>query len=280
MPYFDIILDALDARNTPMTEAFGRNVHWGYWTDPRATVDSPGEFRAAADAMSRELFAEARVKDGERVLDAGCGLGGTVALLDESFRELDVTGLNIEPRQLRRAELEVRPRPGSGNRLRFVLGDACHMPFPDGSFDVVLAVECTLHFSSRARFLAEAFRVLAPGGRLVLCDFVAFGPTRPLLDALLRRRRADVSRIYGDVRRPRTVRWFRTVATRAGFRDFRARDVTRNTLPTYRALRRLAPEFGASGERFRAVNGFLGGIARFGLYRYYILSCAKALGAR
>ena len=105
-----------------------------------------------------------------RVLDAGCGFGGTLACLQDRVERLDLTGLNIDPRQLQRAQKLVQPRPGSS--LRFVAGDACALPFADASFDRVLAVECIFHFPSRAAFLAEVRRVLRPGGVLVLSDFV------------------------------------------------------------------------------------------------------------
>ena len=45
--------------------------------------------------------------------------------------------------------------PHGKNRIEFVEGDACDMPFPDASFDLVLAVECAFHFPSRAKFFSE-----------------------------------------------------------------------------------------------------------------------------
>ena len=55
--------------------------------------------------------------------------------------------------------------------LRFVATAACPLPFPDGSFDLVLAVEAVHLLADKGRFLAEAARVLRPGGRLLIADF-------------------------------------------------------------------------------------------------------------
>jgi cyclopropane fatty-acyl-phospholipid synthase-like methyltransferase len=70
------------------------------------------------------------VVDGEAVLDAGCGFGGTVDSLNGRLSGMDLVGLNIDPRQLQRASSRVVPR--LDNRIRWQTGDACAMPLSAG----------------------------------------------------------------------------------------------------------------------------------------------------
>lgn len=94
------------------------------------------------------------------VLDVACGLGATTARI--AARGRAVVGLDLGAVQVRAA----RQRAG----VQVVQADAAHLPFADHSFAGVMSVEAAFHFETRAAFLAEAMRVLRPGGGLVLAD--------------------------------------------------------------------------------------------------------------
>ncbi|HEY9828641.1 MAG TPA: class I SAM-dependent methyltransferase [Stenomitos sp.] len=168
LPYLDILLEQLTLGEVTVQKAFGRHVHWGYWPNPTQADRSIENFAIASEQLCQRVYAAAGVQEGDQVLDAGYGFGGTIASLNEQFQNLHLTGLNIDFRQLDRAREEVKPL--GNNQIIFVEGDACQMPFPDASMDVVLAVECIFHFPSRTKFFQEARRVLRPGGRLGICD--------------------------------------------------------------------------------------------------------------
>ncbi|HEX3158448.1 MAG TPA: methyltransferase domain-containing protein [Gemmatimonadaceae bacterium] len=142
-------------------ELWGEHVHHGLWTTGR---ESP---HAAVLALSRHVAHRARVAPGQRVCDVGCGYGGTARLLAGEYGA-HVTGLTITQAQHAYA---VRHTPGTNPRylLRDWLGNA----LPDESFDAVIAIESTEHMADKARCLAEAFRVLRPGGHLVVCAWLA-----------------------------------------------------------------------------------------------------------
>jgi SAM-dependent methyltransferase len=103
---------------------------------------------------------------GRDVLDVGCGRGGGTAFVHERFRPASITGLDLAARAVARCQAD-HAGPGIG----FVTGDAERLPFAPASFDVVLTVESSHCYPDMPRFLAEARRVLRPGGHLVLADF-------------------------------------------------------------------------------------------------------------
>ena len=170
LPYFDVILSRLECGDQDFEEMFGRHIHFGVWEDPCRACDDPADGMAALDRLCQRLIQLADVRDGQDVLDVGCGLGGTLATLDEQFSRVNLTGLNIDARQIEVARRRVTSRPG--NRLDFVLGDACAMAFADASFDRVMAIECIFHFPSRKAFFEHVRRVLRPGGNLTMTDFL------------------------------------------------------------------------------------------------------------
>lgn len=132
LPYFDGLFAELANSNSSIEKRFGRHVHWGYWPDPaKALGDDDDDFARAAEQLTRELTALAGIAEGQTVLDTGCGFGGTIASLNARFDDLHMIGLNIDARQLSRAQKLVRPL--RRNSLSFCQADACVLPFADSS---------------------------------------------------------------------------------------------------------------------------------------------------
>lgn len=273
LPYFDILLEALHADNPVVAAAFGRHVHWGYWHDPGDADGTLADFAAAAERMTDQVCDAGGARDGAAILDVGCGFGGTLGRLDERFSGVALTGLNIDARQLDRARRALAPRPG--NTLALEQGDACRMPFPDASFDVVLALECAFHFESRARFFAEARRVLRPGGRLALSDFVPAPVMAPLVSLSDRVFRDYTARFSGRADVHTTLERYLALGREAGLVPLRHRDVTRSTLPTYPVVRRVLPELGRAVATAIAGAAALELASRLRLLRYVLLSFTR-----
>jgi cyclopropane fatty-acyl-phospholipid synthase-like methyltransferase len=275
-PYFDVLMQRLEAGDRRMTIAFGRHVHWGYWPQPELADGTPEDYARAAERLCRKVCDAAGIRDGMRVLDVGCGFGGTIASLNERFSRLDLVGVNIDARQLHRARETVRA--SNGNRIRFLEADACQLPFEASSFDAVLAVECIFHFDSRPAFLAGAARCLAPGGRLALSDLV---PRQEIMDQLTRYDPGQdeaTRKSYGQVDLRCSVEQYHQLAAEAGLTLLSSDNISENTLPTYPFLRadlRDWPDRQTARWHERA-TARLEIVSRLDLLRYTILSFARS----
>lgn len=119
-----------------------------------------------ATPVSATLFAAADLRPGHRALDVACGTGVVARLAAERVGPTgSVTGVDLAPDMI--AVAEALPAP-PGAPVEWRVGDAASLPFPDGSFDVVLCQMGLMFMADRPAALAEMRRVLAPGGQLVV----------------------------------------------------------------------------------------------------------------
>ena len=203
-------------------------IHFGYWD---TTTRNHGE---ALLAMNRVLADSVGVRAGDRLLDAGCGVGGSAIWLAEN-RGAEVVGITPVASQVSRARGYARRR-GVDGLVMFEQQDYLATPYEDASFDVVWAQESVTHTEYKDAFLAEAFRLLRPGGRLVVADFFRVrrpyneADERQLLGALADWAAPDLS----------TVGEFDAWARQAGFVDIAWRDITDNVRRSWRRLYLMA----------------------------------------
>ncbi len=141
--------------------------------------------RGREGAFRTRLLAPARLKLGEAVLDVGCGTGTLATLAQRQVGDTGaVAGIDASPEMIARALYKARKRRLA---INFETARAEALPFADQHFDVVLCT-VTLHHLRRATrggAVREMHRVLKPGGRLLLVDFV-FGARRTVAGYLHR----------------------------------------------------------------------------------------------
>jgi len=150
-----------------LEQLWGEHVHLGYYSDSVTKTD----FRAAKIDFVHQLLHWSgldKLPPGSRVLDVGCGIGGSSRILARDYG-FDVIGITISNAQVKRA-LQLTPK----NLLcRFEVMDALDLKFENGSFDGVWSVEAGPHMPDKQLYADEMLRVLRPGGVLAIADWNA-----------------------------------------------------------------------------------------------------------
>ncbi|MBD2776807.1 methyltransferase domain-containing protein [Iningainema tapete] len=144
-------------------QIWGEHMHHGYYgADGTIKKDR----RRAQIDLVEELLLWAEVKEANHVLDVGCGIGGSSLYLANKLNAR-ATGITLSPVQAARAT-ERALDLGLAARTNFLVADAQAMPFGDNSFDLVWALESGEHMPDKAKFMQECYRVLQPGGTLIM----------------------------------------------------------------------------------------------------------------
>lgn len=241
----------------------------GLWEgDGSVPAEAPVAVRRLVERVAADLPAAGDV------LDVGNGLGAQDPVIASVATPRSLTAVNITLSQLV-AGRDRLAEAGAGS----VNADATSLPIRDGSMDGIISVEAAFHFSSRARFFAEALRVLRPGGVLTMSDIpTQRSPRGPaeLVSALTQ------LRVWGlGVHAAATVDEIADAARRVGFVDVRTELAGARTIaPALRFVReRLRrPQPGVPRGQVLASRLLLAQVDvlwRHGMIEYLLLRAAK-----
>ena len=157
---------------------WGEHIHLGWYTDEDMAKGAgtllgsnvKDFFEAKFDFVDKMLEWSECPPEPARVLDVGCGIGGTSRHLAKSLGpNSKVQGITLSPNQVKRAT-ELAAEQNLPN-ASFQVMNALAMDFPDDTFDLVWACESGEHMPDKKKYVEEMVRVLKPGGRLVIATW-------------------------------------------------------------------------------------------------------------
>ncbi|MFB0833281.1 SAM-dependent methyltransferase [Arthrobacter halodurans] len=154
------VADHYDELDPIYRRVWGDHVHHGLWATGRET---PAE---AVEALIDTVGDRLRLRPGEACVDIGCGYGSTARRLAATHK-VGVTGFTLSAEQAHYAA--AHPAPNVDIRLR----DWLFNGLTDASAHAAWAIESSEHMVDKPEFFAEAHRVLSPGGRFVVCAWLA-----------------------------------------------------------------------------------------------------------
>ena len=153
----------------------GRLIRWAPYYDLAVNITTLGQARR----LRKMTVDQALIKPGDSVLDVGCGTGEVTLLAKRRAKDGKVYGIDPSPEMIAVARKKAARKK---LEIDFRVGVIETLPFPDASMDAVTSSLMMHHLPEdlKVRGLAEVFRVLKPGGRLLITDFMR--PTGSLLN--------------------------------------------------------------------------------------------------
>jgi SAM-dependent methyltransferase len=140
-------------------------------------------FRRYSQATLSKALHAIPAEPGFRLIDVACGTGLLAEMLLRERPALCVTGVDISPEMLQRAQERIPSQPG---KIEWAVGHAESLPVATGQFDVLTCTNAFHLVQDAMAALAEFRRVLKPGGTMVLVDWCLDYPVMRLRDAALR----------------------------------------------------------------------------------------------
>ncbi len=222
-----------DASSGLWEQIWGEHMHHGYYG--RSGNNKVNRRQAQIDLIE-ELLAWAGYTESDSstnpktIIDVGCGIGGSSLYLAQKFNA-NVTGITLSPVQANRATERVK-NAGFQEQVQFQVANAIEMPFPDNQFDLVWSLESGEHMPDKTQFLAECYRVLRPGGKLILATW-CHRSTDSVAGALTKDEKRHLAEIYRVYCLPHVISLpdYEAIAVKCGFKDLRADDWSNSVAP-------------------------------------------------
>ncbi|OHB20435.1 MAG: hypothetical protein A2939_04445 [Parcubacteria group bacterium RIFCSPLOWO2_01_FULL_48_18] len=159
----DLIRKHYDLITPFYLKLWGEHIHHGLWLKGNETKEE------AQENLIRELIRIGQVQKDAKILDVGCGLGGSSIYLANHLCA-EVTGITISPVQAEMANKKAKS--AEVKNATFLVMDAEDMKFSSETFfDVIWAVESISHFPRKEKFFKDATALLKPGGKFILADW-------------------------------------------------------------------------------------------------------------
>ncbi|HEY9878428.1 MAG TPA: methyltransferase domain-containing protein [Leptolyngbyaceae cyanobacterium] len=230
-PLYQQIQQFYDASSGLWEQTWGEHMHHGYY-GPTGTIRK--ERRQAQIDLIEEFLAWGGVTTAQHILDAGCGIGGSALYLAEKY-QAQVIGITLSPVQANRATERAAAAGldlGKPPCAEFRVADAQATPFNDQQFDLIWSMESGEHMPNKAAFLQECYRLLKPGGRLLMATW-CHRPTDSLAGPLTadeQRHLADIYRVYAL---PYVISLpeYADLANQCGFRNLETADWSEAVAP-------------------------------------------------
>ncbi len=158
--------------------------------DRQAEVYDDSRYGAHARLQYNSILYRIREVAASNLLDVGCGTGEMLKLLNDINPQMELTGIDISAKMLEKAKFKLN------GKACLILGDAEKLPFKNNSFDVVICNDSFHHYPSPISVLCEFYRVLKPGGFLLISDYCICFPLRQLMNIFIRFSHDGDVRIY------------------------------------------------------------------------------------
>jgi len=134
----------------------------------RKYTSSFDEFHVRGRAVSEELFSQIDLNSDSKVLDLGCGLGGTCRMLSEKF-DCITRGIDYSEQHIQTAN-SLSKLIGLADKTDFTQGDATKVPYPSEHFDLIISQHVQMCIADKEKLYSEVKRVLKKGGRFIYYD--------------------------------------------------------------------------------------------------------------